>query len=166
MSNSAPLLAGVLARNAVTRESLVLVVAAGDDPAVFELTRSAKLVFAVDQYGSRVGAPATMLTDAAVHAPSDWEPNRLVVQYMDNLDLRFETETFDLVLCPRPLTEFVDPDGGQKALRGMARVCRVGGELALVRGTVGEPQITLPGLHAVHPAPEGLVILRKARRNA
>jgi hypothetical protein len=158
----------VRALKAIGRDSLALAVGSGCDPSIFGLTASAKLVFAVDLYGTREPeAPATMLSDPSAHAEGVWEHNRLVVEYMNPADLRFEPESFDLVFCLRSLTESEGIDGASSILDEMTRVCRVGGIVAVGDESVARELLGSAGdLRRVGQGFETPLFLRKARRNA
>ena len=176
----AQLMLGIEQLQAVGPESLVLSVAAGHERPVFALTAKARMVFATDIYGTGEFAgresSATMLTNPDAFAPGPYHRNRLVVQYMDALDLRYEAGTFDLVFCLSSIEHFGGFEGARRSLEEMHRVASPGGivmfttecivngvvpprlaDLELFPPTVLERLITsVPGLQAVEPVRYGV----------
>ena len=145
----AQLIAGLDRLNALSADSLVLAVAAGQDRSAFALTRRARMVFATDLYGT-AGAPAAMLTEPESFAPAHYARNRLVVQFMDAVDLRYEDGTFDLVYCLGSIHRFGGFEGAREALGEMARVAKPGGIVmftteCIVNGVV-PPRLMKPEL--------------------
>jgi SAM-dependent methyltransferase len=116
---------GIEQLNAVTPDSLVLSVAAGHERPLFALTNQARMVFATDIYGagdfSSRESSATMLVNPDAFARFPYNRNRLVVQYMNALDLRYEADTFDLVFSLSSIEHF---ESARRALEEMHRVAR------------------------------------------
>ena len=142
---------------AVTPDSLVLSVAAGHERPIFALTHKARLVFATDIYGagefSDRESVSSMLVNPDPFTPLKYNRNRLVVQYMDALDLRYEAGTFDMVFCLSSLEHFGGFDGARKSLQEMHRVCKRGGIVmftteCIVNGAAAPP---LPDLELFSP---------------
>jgi hypothetical protein len=127
----AQLLDGIEYLGAVTPDSMVLAVAAGQEEVVYDLTNRVRWVFATDIYGSGdfVGwsADATILRDPDSAARCPWNRRRLVTQYMDALDLRYEDETFDVVYSLSSIEHFGGPEGAVASLEEQRRVTKMGG---------------------------------------
>jgi SAM-dependent methyltransferase len=117
---------GVLTENAVG-----LSVAAGHEAILFYLANRCRQIFATDVYDLAdpyfSEAAGSMLTDPDTYAPYPYRRGRLVVSWMDALDLRFETGTFDFVISLGSIEHFGALDGAARALSEMARVVRPGG---------------------------------------
>jgi SAM-dependent methyltransferase len=112
----------------------VLSVAAGHEELVYELTNHARWVFATDIYGTgpfvEWESDLAILRDPDAVARCPYNRRRLVVQYMDALDLRFEDDTFDVVYSLSSLEHFGGADGVRRALAEQRRVVRPGGVVA------------------------------------
>ena len=118
--------AGVLHDDAVG-----LSVAAGHEAILYYLANRCRQIFATDIYELadpfHMEAAGWMLTDPDVFAPYPYRRGRLVVCWMDALDLRFEDDTFDFVVSFGSIEHFGEVDGAARALAEMARVTRPGG---------------------------------------
>jgi SAM-dependent methyltransferase len=153
----AQLMNGAARLGAVTGESLVFSIAAGHERPVFAFTNQARMVFATDIYGagefSGRESASSMLLNPDDFAPFPYNRNRLVVQYMDALDLRHEDSTFDLVFCLSSIEHFGGFDGARRALQEMHRVCKQGGIVMLTTECVvnGAPAPPLPDLELFSP---------------
>jgi SAM-dependent methyltransferase len=127
----AQLLCGLDALGVLGPNSLVLSVGAGHEEPVFYLTTRVRWVFATDIYGSgsfkRLEGDARMLVDPDAFPRCPYNRNRLVVQYMNALDLRFEEDTFDAVFSLSAIEHFAGFEGAVASLREMHRVLRPGG---------------------------------------
>jgi SAM-dependent methyltransferase len=137
--------------------SLVLAVGAGHEELIFDLTTRAQWVFATDIYGtgsfSSGAADARMLLDPDHFASSPYNRNRLVVQQMDALDLRFEEGTFDAVYSLSAIEHFGAVEGAKRALGEMARVLKPGGIAALTTECIvnDAPAYSAPGQELFTP---------------
>jgi SAM-dependent methyltransferase len=116
------------------RDATLLAVAAGQEGLIFELTNRVRWAFATDIYGTgpfaEVEADMAMLRDPDSVARCPYNRRRLVVQYMDALDLRYEDETFDAVYSLSSIEHFGGLDGVRQALIEQCRVTKVGGTVA------------------------------------
>jgi SAM-dependent methyltransferase len=154
----AQLMTGVARLQAVNPQSLVLSVAAGHERPLFAFTNEVRMVFATDIYGagefSERESTANMLVNPDAFAPFPYNRNRLVVQYMDALDLRYEEGTFDLVFCLSSIEHFGGFEGSRRSLEQMYRVCRPGGIVMFTTECVvnGVTPPTLPNLELFPPA--------------
>ena len=154
---NAQVLDGLRHLEALPLDGLVLAVAAGHEQVVYELTNRARWVFATDIYG--VGAfdgyeaNQTMLRDPDAFALGPHNRNRLVVQYMDALDLRHEDETFDVVYSLSSIEHFGAEAGAITALNEQRRVVKIGGIVALTTEVVvnDAPTLDLPDLTLFRP---------------
>ena len=148
---------GAARLGAVDSNSLVLSVAAGHERPVFAFTNIARLVFATDIYGagdfSGRESTSSMLANPDAFAAFPYNRNRLVVQYMDALDLRYEADTFDLVFCLSSIEHFGGFDGARKSLQEMHRVCRPGGIVMFTTECIVNdvPSPPLPGMELFTP---------------
>jgi SAM-dependent methyltransferase len=153
----AQLMNGAARLGAINPESLVLSVAAGHERPIYAFTNEARMVFATDIYGagefSDRESASTMLTNPDAFAPFPYKRNRLVVQYMNALDLRHEDSTFDLVFCLSSIEHFGGFDGGRRSLQEMHRVCKPGGIVMLTTECVvnGVPAPSLANLELFSP---------------
>jgi SAM-dependent methyltransferase len=128
-------LLGLEKLRALNPDGVALGVAAGNETLLFELTRHMRWVFATDIYGSgtfnHYEAQGTMLVDPDRFARGPYNRNRLVVQYMNALDLRYEEATFDVVFCLSSMEHFGGMNGAKQGLAEMARVLKPNGILAI-----------------------------------
>lgn len=119
----------------VSRDSQVLGVAAGFEPTIFWLTRHVGRVFATDLYLDagvwEDFASASMLSDPGAFFGGEWDPQRLVVQHMDALDLRYENDSFDAIFSSSSIEHFGSHEKVRTALEEMHRVLRPGGVISL-----------------------------------
>jgi SAM-dependent methyltransferase len=142
---------------AVPPDGMVLSVAAGHERPVFAFTNQARLVFATDIYGagdfSGRESESSMLVNPDAFSAFPYNRRRLVVQYMDALDLRYERNTFDLVFCLSSIEHFGGFDGARKSLQEMHRVCKPGGIVMFTTECIvnGAPAPPLPGLELFSP---------------
>jgi hypothetical protein len=142
---------------ALPSDGLVLAVAAGHEEMVYELTNQVRWVFATDMYGVGVfvgnEADQTMLRDPDSFALGPHNRNRLVVQYMDALDLRHEDETFDVVYSLSSIEHFGAEAGAITALNEQRRVVKIGGIVALTTEVVvnNAPTLDLQDLTLFRP---------------
>jgi SAM-dependent methyltransferase len=129
------LFAGLKSLDALRSDAIILSVAAGHETPVYELTNHVRWVFATDIYGSgeftKCESDAVMLRDPDHFALAGYNRNRLVVQYMNALDLRFEEGTFDVVFSLSSIEHFGREKEIRAGLREMERVLKPGGVLML-----------------------------------
>jgi SAM-dependent methyltransferase len=131
----AQLLAGIEELAALREDGLVLSVGAGHEEPVYELTNRARWVFATDVYGGgrfrSLEGDGRMLVNPDRFARLPYRRGRLVVQWMDGLDLRHEDGTFDVAFSLSSIEHFGGLHAARQALREMARVVRPGGSVAV-----------------------------------
>jgi SAM-dependent methyltransferase len=143
---------------AVRPESWLLSVAGGHEEPAYDLSNHVRFMFLCDIYGiggfSGAEAQHTVLTDPDAFATVPHNRNRLVVQYMNALDLRYEPATFDGVFCLSSVEHFGGFDGAVRGLREMYRVLKPGGIAAVTTECIvnGKPALDLPGLMLFTPS--------------
>jgi SAM-dependent methyltransferase len=171
----AQVLLGLEVLGVLRADALVLSVAAGHEEVVYEMTNHVRWVFATDIYGTGPftgwEADMTMLRDPDAFARLPYNRRRLVVQYMDALDLRFEDGVFDAVYSLSSIEHFGGADGVRLALTEQTRVVKPGGIVAfttevIINGAdefeeghllLSTPEQLdalchdLPGLHLIEP---------------
>ena len=153
----AQLIAGLQTLGALRADAMVLGVAAGHEYPLYELTKHVRWVFATDIYGTGVftgnESDATMLHNPDKFALDSYNRNRLVVQYMDARDLRFEAETFDIVFCLSSIEHFGGEPGARTALLEMQRVMKPGAILVLTTECIvnGAEQLSIEDLELFTP---------------
>jgi hypothetical protein len=157
----AQVLDGLADLGALRPDGMVLAVAAGQEAVLFDLTNQVRWVFATDIYGSgpfaEKEADSAMLRDPDAIAPFPYNRRRLVVQYMDALDLRYEDQTFDAVYSLSSIEHFGGLDGVHRALTEQRRVARIGGIVAFTTEVVVNDAAPLDEGHLLLSAPEQLV---------
>lgn len=142
---------------ATHEQAFVLSVAGGHEEPAFDLTNRVRWVFVTDIYGTGgfkdQESNITMLTNPDAYARCPYNRNRLVVEYMNALDLRFEENTFDGVLCLSSIEHFGGIEGVQKGLAEMRRVLKPGGIAAITTECIinGASDLHLPGLSLFAP---------------
>ena len=116
-------------------DAFVLSVAGGHEEPAYDLTSRVRWMFLTDLYGGTgfhtAESQYSVLTDPDRFANCSYNRRRLVVQYMDALDLRFETNTFDAVFCLSSIEHFGGMSGAKSALREMHRVTKARGAVAI-----------------------------------
>lgn len=131
----AQLFVGLRQLGALRPDAIALGVAAGHENPLYELTNHVRWVFATDIYGTGnfTGheSDVQMLRNPDHYASCPYNRNRLVVQYMDARDLRFEADTFDIVFSLGSIEHFGGVEGTKKGLFEMQRVLKPGGLLML-----------------------------------
>jgi SAM-dependent methyltransferase len=114
----------------------LLGVGAGYEITVFLLTQHVKRVFATDLYATNEiwnEANRRMLAHPEEFVPDlvAWDRNRLVVQHMDALDLRFVDNSLDGVFSCGSIEHFGSLTNVARSAREIGRVLKPGGVLAL-----------------------------------
>jgi len=154
----AQILLGLEALGTFGPQAMVLSVAAGHESVVYDLTNHVRWVFATDIYGSgdftEWEADMGMLRDPDSLALCPYNRRRLVVEYMDALDLRFEDETFDAVYSLSAIEHFGGPDGVRRALDEQRRVVKRGGIVAFTTEVVVNGAEPLDQGHLLLSTPE------------
>jgi SAM-dependent methyltransferase len=153
----AQLLRAARSQNVLRPDSMVLAVAAGHERPIFWLTNHVRMVFATDIYGTGdfAGreAKASILQDPDAFAGIPYNRRRLVVQYMNALDLRYEDDSFDMVFSLSSIEHFGGEGSAVQALSEQARVCRPGGMVAMTTECIVNkaPAPAVPGLYLFTP---------------
>jgi SAM-dependent methyltransferase len=117
----------------VLRDSAeVLGVGAGHEATIYWLTEHVKRVFATDIYmsddaWSERESGSDMLADPSRYAERPWNPQRLVVQHMDALNLLYEDASFDGVFSSGSIEHFGTFEQVRRAVEEIYRVLRPGG---------------------------------------
>jgi SAM-dependent methyltransferase len=154
---------GLDALGALQPDSLVLSVAAGHEEVTFDLTNQVRWVFATDVYGSgpfaALEAELTILRDPDAVARCPYNRRRLVVQYMDALDLRYEDETFDVVYSLSSIEHFGGAAGVRRALGEQCRVVKPEGIVAFTTEVIVNGAPPLDEGHLMLCSPEQLLDL-------
>jgi SAM-dependent methyltransferase len=130
----AQLLNGLDLLGVLREDAWVLAVAAGREEVAFDLTNRVRWVFCTDLYGtgdfSALEADPRILVDPDGAARCQYNRRRLVVQFMDALDLRYEDGTFDAAYSSSSIEHFGGRDGARRALAEQRRVVKPGGIVA------------------------------------
>lgn len=156
----AHLLLGLDHLGAIHNDALVLGVGAGHEETLYDLTRWVRWVFATDVYGmgqfQGLEGDAAMLADPDHFARCLYNRNRLVVEYMDARDLRFEDGTFDAAFSSGSIEHVGGFEGARAAIAEMGRVVKPGGIVGITTECIvsGAPQHSEPGLELF--TPEGM----------
>ena len=131
----AQILLGLEALGTFGPQAMVLSVAAGHESVVYDLTNHVRWVFATDIYGGgrfrSLEGDGGMLVDPDRFARIPYRRNRLVVQWMNGLDLRHEDGTFDAAFSLSSIEHFGGLRAARQALAQMSRVVRPGGVVAV-----------------------------------
>jgi len=126
--------------NVLHPDGMVLSVAGGYEHPAYDLTNRVRWVFLTDMYGetpfSGGESPARVLSQPDSFAQFPYNRNRLVVQFMNALDLRFEENTFDAVFCLSSIEHFGGMPAARTALAEMHRVVKPGGVVAITTESV------------------------------
>ena len=117
-------------------ETHALSVGAGDERIVFWLANRLGKVVATDVYGegafSGNEANPSMLEDPRAHAPFPYREDHLDVLWMDARDLKFDTDTFDVVFTLSSIEHFGSPADIAQSAREIGRVLKPGGHAVVV----------------------------------
>jgi SAM-dependent methyltransferase len=131
----AQLLCGLESLGALRDEGLVISVGPSNEEPVYYLTQHVRWVFVSDirwrGTPPMLEADARKLVDPDRFARFPYRRNRLVLQWMDGLELRHEDETFDAAFSLSSLQHFGGFEAARRALAEMARVTRRGGVVAV-----------------------------------
>ncbi len=152
------LLRGARELGVLRPDAMALGVAAGHEKPIFWLTNHVRWVFATDIYGSGDfairEATSNMLVNPDQFGGTQFNRRRLVVQYMNALDLRYEDNTFDFVFSLSSIEHFGGVDGARQSLAEIGRVLKPGGIACIATECVvnGEPDLDQPGLYLFSPA--------------
>lgn len=134
-------------------DAWLLSVAGGREEPAFWFTNLVRWVFVTDLYGtsgfSDTEAQSDVLVNPDRFSPFPYRRNRLVVQYMNALDLRYPDKSFDGVFCLSSIEHFGGMDGACAALAGMHRVLKPGGVVAITTECIvnDKRDLDLPGLY-------------------
>lgn len=120
---------------AVRPDAEILGVGAGIEPTLFVLTEQVRRVFATDLYldpGDWTrSAKSGVLADPKQFWPGSFDVQRLVVQHMNALELRYPDNSFDGVFSSSSIEHFGDLDDVSRAMDEIYRVLRPGGVVSL-----------------------------------
>jgi SAM-dependent methyltransferase len=136
---------------ALREDAEILGVGAGSEATIFWLTRHVKRVFATDLYltedaWSEMDSGAGMLHAPEGETTLDWNQQRLVVQHMNALELRYEDNSFDGIFSSGSIEHFGGLDEIHRSVEEMYRVVRPGGVVALATEfRLAGPPPGLPG---------------------
>jgi SAM-dependent methyltransferase len=137
-------------------DAFVLSIGAGHEEPLYDLTNRVRWVFATDIYGEgdfRDGiAPSSMLIDPGRYARCPYNRNRLVVQHMSALDLRFEPDTFDVVYSFSTIEHVGTMKEMSQVFAEIHRVLKRGGVAVITTECVvnAAPQLECEGLYLFH----------------
>jgi SAM-dependent methyltransferase len=117
-------------------ESRILGVGAGHEATIYWLTRQVGEVVATDLYRtedswSETDSDTGMLTDPGQYWNGPWDPDRLVVEHMNALELTYDDESFDGVFSSSSIEHFGHYEDVRKSIEEIFRVLRPGGIAAL-----------------------------------
>jgi SAM-dependent methyltransferase len=142
---------------ALRPDAFVLSVGAGHEEPLYDLTNRVRWVFATDIYGQGnfmdAVAPSSMLIDPDRHGRCPYNRNRLVVQHMSALDLRFEPSTFDIVYSFSTIEHVGTLQDIHRAVAEIQRVLKPGGIAVITTECIVNqaPQLECPGLCLFQP---------------
>ena len=121
------------------RRAVGLSVAGGHERVLFYATHHLARIVATDIYGqgefnneADAEADRQFLERPEIYAPYPYEQERLKPLYMDALDLKFESNTFDFSYSLSSIEHFGGLEKAITALREMERVTKPGGAVVLV----------------------------------
>ncbi|MCY1669397.1 class I SAM-dependent methyltransferase [Rhizobium sp. SL86] len=114
-------------------KSSILATGAGNDRLLFYYANLCKEIWATDLYDEADGeGTAQMLTKPAQFAPFPYAEDRLHVERMSPVDLRFENNSFHAAFCLSSIQHFGSRADQRSAVREMARVLKPGGIACIV----------------------------------
>lgn len=138
-------------QGALRADAEVLGVGAGTEATLFFLTNHVRRVFATDLYLDPHGWDHTATSGMLIEPQQFWagrsDPQRLVVQHMDALELRYAENSFDGVFSSSSIEHFGDLDAVAQAMNEIYRVLHPGGIASLsTEFRLGGPPPGLPGI--------------------
>jgi SAM-dependent methyltransferase len=149
------LIYGLRTLDAIHPDGWALAVGGGHETPVFQLTNYVRWVFCTDLYDTTPfpEADGSMLRDPDRFAPCPYNRRRLVVQYMNALDLQYEDATFDIAFSLSSIEHFGGLECSKRALAEMARVLKCRGIVALTTELIvnGAPHLSVPNLELFTP---------------
>ncbi|HWF52107.1 MAG TPA: class I SAM-dependent methyltransferase [Solirubrobacteraceae bacterium] len=120
----------------LTEDTHALSVGAGDERIAFWLANRIGRVVATDVYGegafSGNEADPSMLEDPRAHAPFLYREDHLEVLWMDARELKFPSESFDVVFTLSSIEHFGSPADIARSAREIGRVLKPGGHAIVV----------------------------------
>lgn len=120
----------------LTEDTHALSVGAGDERIAFWLANRIGKVVATDVYGegafSGNEADPSMLEDARAHAPFPYREDHLEVLWMDARELKFPSNSFDVVFTLSSIEHFGSPADIAKSASEIGRVLKPGGHAVIV----------------------------------
>ncbi|HTJ74435.1 MAG TPA: FkbM family methyltransferase [Acidimicrobiales bacterium] len=121
-------------RGGLHHDAVLLAVGVGPGDLLVHLSRHARQVFATERFhgaGSwRSLAPVALMVEPSLVSP-ELDPTRLIVQHMDERDLRFPDDFFDSILWPGVISRFEELQDVANAAYEMGRVLKPEGVLTL-----------------------------------
>jgi ubiquinone/menaquinone biosynthesis C-methylase UbiE len=120
----------------LSEDTEALSVGAGDERIVFWLANRIGKVVATDVYGegafSGNEANPSMLEDPRAHAPFPYREDHLEVLWMDARDLKYPSDSFDVVFTLSSIEHFGSPADIAQSAREIGRVLKPGGHAVVV----------------------------------
>lgn len=112
-------------------EAMVLGVGAGHEIPIFFFTKFAKWVFATDIYGKSKfkhhEADEVMMLMPEIFAPFPFRREKLIVEFMDMLNLRLPDNSIDILFCFSSIEHLPSLKDKKKAFSEILRVVKPGG---------------------------------------
>jgi SAM-dependent methyltransferase len=137
---------GVLASSLsglLSPKAVVLGLGAGHEIPIYFFTKFAKCVFATDIYGkgkfTQHEADEIMMLIPELYAPFPFYKERLVIEFMDMLNLRFPNNSMDIVFCFSSIEHLPTIKDKKRAFSEMLRVAKPGGLIVLTTEYIINP---------------------------